>query len=175
MTSPPTVDDLLDRADAERAAGRGDVAASLYDEAVTRCQGGDDLARWTRAVLGAASVYVFGAEPGKLPAQLYDVLVRTTDDVDRARLGAALARCWSYAGQTARAVRFADEALDCAQRAGWPWLLAECLDAALAAHWGPDELDARVLLAGQLDDVAAHVLDPDSRLQAALWGLQVAC
>lgn len=30
-------------------------------------------------------------------------------------------------------------------------------------------------LAGQLDEVAAHVLDPDARLQAHLWGLQVAC
>ena len=52
-----------------------------------------------RAVLGAASVYVFGNEPGKLPAQLYDVLARTTDDDNPgpARRG-ALARCWAYAG-----------------------------------------------------------------------------
>lgn len=165
----------LDRADAARAAGRGDLAARLYDETITRCQGEDDLAGRTRAVLGAASVYVFGAEPGKLSAQLYDVLVRTTDDANRARLAAALARCWSYAGQAARAVQFADEALVRAQRVDQPELLADCLDAALAAHWGPDELDARVSLATRLDDVAAHVLDPDTRLQAALWGLQVAC
>ena len=61
-------------------------------------------------MLGAASGYVFGAEPGRLPAQLYDVLVRTTDDADRARIAAALARCWVYAGQASRAVQFADEA-----------------------------------------------------------------
>jgi threonine dehydrogenase-like Zn-dependent dehydrogenase len=41
-----------------------------------------------------------------------------------------------------------------------PELLADCLDAALAAHWGPDDLQARVELAGRLDEVAAHVLDP---------------
>ena len=64
---------------------------------MTRCRAEDDLGGWTQAVLGAASVYLFGAEPGKLPAQLYDVLARTTDDGTRARLAAALARCWAYA------------------------------------------------------------------------------
>src|SRR6266566_4932645 len=169
------VRDLLDRADAARAAGHGAVAARLYDEARARSQGDGDLDGWTEAVLGAASVYLFGSEPGKLPAQLYDVLARTTDDGTRARLAAALARCWAYAGQTQRASQFADEAVECAQRAGSPELVADCLDAALAAHWGPDELDMRRSLVTRLDEVAAHVIDPDVRLQAHLWGLQVAC
>jgi hypothetical protein len=170
-----TVADLLDRADAARAAGRGEAAARLYDEAVARCREAGDLQGWTRAVLSAASLHVFGVEPGKLPAQLYDVLARTTDDADRARLAAALARCWSYAGHPGRGARFADEAVERADRAGDPGLVADCLDAALAAHWGPDELDVRRDLARQLDEVAAHVLAPDARLQAHLWGLQVAC
>jgi tetratricopeptide (TPR) repeat protein len=168
-------DDLLERAGAARAAGRLPEAARLYDEAIARCRADGDLTRWTRAVLGAASGYVFGAEPGRLPALLYEVLVRTTDDADRARIAAALARCWVYAGQASRAVQFADEAVDRAQRVDAPELLADCLDAALAAHWGPDDLQARVELVGRLDEVAAHVLDPDARLQAHLWGLQVAC
>jgi hypothetical protein len=175
VTHPSTVGELLDRADAERTAGRGGAAARLYDEAVARCRAGSDLDGWTRAVLGAASVYLFGAEPGKLPAQLYDVLARTTDDGTRARLAAALARCWAYAGQPARGVPFADEAVTRAQHAGVPELLADCLDAALAAHWGPDELGVRRSLSTRLDDVAAHVIDPDARLQAHLWGLHVAC
>ena len=169
------IDDLLERADAARAAGRVQEAASLYDEAIARCRADDDLTGWTHAVLGAASGYVFGAEPGRLPAQLYDVLVRTTDDADRARIAAALARCWVYAGQAWRAVQFAGEAVDRAQRVDAPELLADCLDAALAAHWGPDDLQTRIELAGRLDEVAAHVLDPAARLQAHLWGLQVAC
>ena len=175
MVISPTVRDLLDRAGTARAAGRGETAARLYDEAATRCQADGDLDGWTQAVLGAASVYLFGAEPGKLPAQLYDVLARTTDDGTRARLAAALARCWAYAGQAPRAIQFADEAVDRAQRAGSAELVADCLDAALAAHWGPDELDMRRSLAARLDEVAAHVLDPGARLQAHLWGLQVAC
>lgn len=170
-----TARDLLDRAGTARAAGRGETAARLYDEAATRCRADGDLDGWTQAVLGAASVYLFGAEPGKLPAQLYDVLARTTDDGTRARLAAALARCWAYAGQAPRAIAFADEAVDRAERAGSAELVADCLDAALAAHWGPDELDMRRSLAARLDEVAAHVLDPDARLQAHLWGLQVAC
>jgi hypothetical protein len=175
VTQPPAVGDLLDRADAARTAGRGEVAARLYDEAAARCRAADDLGGWTRAVLGAASVLLFGSEPGKLPAELYDVLARTTDDATRARLAAALARCWAYTGQPVRGVRFADEAVERAERAGTPELLADCLDAALAAHWGPDELGVRRSLAGRLDEVAAHVLDPGARLQAHMWGLQVAC
>ncbi|HEX4428527.1 MAG TPA: hypothetical protein VHZ96_04575, partial [Frankiaceae bacterium] len=175
MTRPAAIRELLDRADAARAAGRGEIAAGLYDEAASFCRAHDDVQGWTAALLGAASVYVFGAEPGKLPAQLYDVLARATDDEPRARLGAALARCWAYAGQMRRAVQFADEAVARAQIVGAPELVADCLDAALAAHWGPDELGIRRSLAGQLDDVAAHVLDPEARLQAHLWGLTTAC
>ncbi|MFI5613647.1 hypothetical protein [Amycolatopsis sp. NPDC051903] len=174
-SGPPTLSELLDRADAARAAGRGDEAARLYDTALTRGRRADDLPAWTRAALGAASVYTFGTEPGRLPAELHDVLARTTGDPGRARLAAALARCWAYAGQAARARRFADEATRCAERTGEPELLADCLDAALATRWGPDDLAARAELATRLDEVTAHVADPDTRLRAHLWGLQVAC
>ncbi len=175
VTKPPDVRALLDRADAARSAGQGQTAARLYDEAAAYFRAQDELDGWTEAVLGAASVYVFGSEPGKLPAQLYDVLARTSDDGTRARLAAALARCWAYAGHSRRAIQFADEAFERSRSVGTPELMADCLDAALAAHWGPDELDVRRSLATQLGDVAAHVLDPESRLQAHLWGLQVAC
>jgi hypothetical protein len=175
VTDSPVVRDLLGRADAARAAGQGVVAARLYDEAAARGREANDLDGWTEAVLGAASVYLFGAAPGKLPAQLYDVLARTTDEAARARLAAALARCWAYAGHPARAVRFADEAVELAERNGDPELAADCLDAALAVHWGPDELGVRRSLAARLDETAAHVLDPAARLRAHLWALQVAC
>jgi hypothetical protein len=172
-TSEP--DDLLARADAERVAGRGEAAARLFDEAAVAARARDDIASWASAALGAASVQAFGTEPGRVPAQLYDVLARTTDEATRARLGAALARCWVYAGEARRAGRFSDDAVASARRADDPAVLADALDAALAAHWGPDELEVRRALARELDDVAAHVLDPDTRLQAHLWGLQVGC
>ncbi len=168
-------DDLLDRAGTARAAGRGDAAARLYDDAIDEYRRIGDLDGWIRAALGAASVYVFGAEPGRLPARLHEVLQQAHDPVDRARLTAELARCWVYAGHAERAVSFAEEAVAVAAGTNRPQLLADCLDAALAAHWGPDDLRTRVDLAGRLDAVAAHVVDPDARLQARLWGLQVGC
>jgi tetratricopeptide (TPR) repeat protein len=175
LTGSSAIAELLARADSERDAGRGADAARLYDEVVLRARAEGDLDGWTRAALGAASVQVFGAEPGKLPSVLYDVLARTTDDAGRARLGSALARCWVYAGEAARAAQFSEEAVERARRVGEPTLLADALDASLAAHWGPDELDTRRSLARELDDVTAHVPDPEARLTAHLWGLQVAC
>jgi hypothetical protein len=169
------IDALLDRAERAGADGRGEDAARLYDEAIARCRAADDLAGWTRAALGAAAVYVFGSEPGHLPAQLYNVLVRTTDPADRARIAAALARCWVYAGRARRAAPYAAEALGHADLVGDAELLADCLDAMLSTRWGPDDFDARISLTARIDDAAAHVLDPNARLQAHLWGLQIAC
>ncbi|MGH3431870.1 MAG: hypothetical protein ACRDQB_03430 [Thermocrispum sp.] len=166
---------LLDRADAERAAGRGDVAVALYREAAEECRAADDLAGWARAVLGSASAQDFESEPGLLPAELHEVYERVRDDALRARLAAALARCWVYAGQAARAVRFAEEAVDLARVVDAPVLMADCLDAALACHWGPDDLARRQELATNLDDVTAHLRDPEAQLRARLWGLQIAC
>ena len=53
-------------------------------------------------------------------------------------------------------------------------LLAEALDAALVTHWGPDDLAMRREWALQLADTAAHLADPETRLQAELWTLTVA-
>lgn len=174
-TEPSDLAELIARADAERDAGRGAAAARLYDAAAEVAREADDLEGWAEAALRRASVQLFGAEPGRLPSLLYDVLARTTDDAMRSRLAAALARCWVYAGEAGRAGPFADEAVQRAERVGDPALRADALDASLASHWGPDELEVRRGLARELDDVAAHVTDPEARLQAHLWGLHVAC
>lgn len=166
---------LLDHADAERAAGHGEAAVALYREAAQQYRAADDLIGWARAVLGVASVQDFESEPGLLPAELFEIYQRVGKPVLRARLGAALARCWVYAGHAARAVPFAEEAVELAGRTDDPLLMADSLDAALAAHWGPDDLDRRRALAGELDDVTAHLKDPEAKLRARLWGLQVAC
>src|SRR5689334_8127483 len=159
----------------EKVAGRGAEATRLYGEAAEAARRVDDLAGWTEAALGLAAAQVFGAEPGPLPAMLYDVLVRTTDDATRSQVAAALARCWAYASQAERGQRFADEAVERARSCGDPAQLADALDAALAVRWGPDDLDIRRALTRELDEVAAHVTNPDKRLQAHLWQLHVAC
>ncbi|WP_203230331.1 hypothetical protein, partial [Segeticoccus rhizosphaerae] len=70
-----------------------------------------DLPDPAAQALRLAETYVFGTEPGRIPAILHEAFAASTDDRVRARLGAALARCWAYAGTRTRAVPFADAAL----------------------------------------------------------------
>lgn len=128
----------------------------------------------TQEALDLAGTYLFATEPGRIPAVLFEAYDASAPDLDRARLGAALARCWAYAGERDRAAPFAVAALQHAEVTGEPAILADALDAALATHWGPDELDVRLDLARRLADVAAHLGDPDARLTAHLWLLTVA-
>jgi len=128
----------------------------------------------TQAALDLAGTYVFGTEPGRIPAVLFEAYDACAADLDRALLGAALARCWAYARERNRAVPFAVAAVKHAEATGEPGVLADALDAALATHWGPDELEVRVDLARKLADVAAHLGDPEARLKAHLWLLTVA-
>jgi hypothetical protein len=128
----------------------------------------------SRAALDLAGTHVFGTEPGRIPAVLFDAYDVSARDLDRARLGAALARCWAYAGQHHRAVPFAVAAVKHAEATGAPAVIADALDAVLATHWGPDELDVRVDLAHRLGDAAAHLSDVDARTTAHLWLLTVA-
>jgi hypothetical protein len=128
----------------------------------------------TQAALDLAGTYVFGTEPGRIPAVLFAAYDASAADLDRALLGAELARCWVYSRERNRAVPFAVAAVKHAEATGDQAVLADALDAALATHWGPDELEVRVDLAGKLADVAAHLSDADSRLKAHLWLLTVA-
>jgi len=165
---------LLDEADGHCAAGRGADAVPLYAEATDLALAAGDLPAATRAALALARGQRFDVQPGLIPARLHDVYVRAGEPADRARLAAALARVWAYASRPHRAAPFAATALELARAEGDPVLLADCLDATLAAHWGPDDLDRRRGWAQELDDVAAHLRDPQARLQAYLWALTVA-
>lgn len=128
----------------------------------------------TQEALDLAATYVFGTEPGRIPAVLFEAYDATDVPRERALLGAALARCWAYAGEHGRAVPFAVSAVRDAEEGADPVVLAEALDAALATHWGPDELEVRVELSKRLADVAAHLTDVDARTRAHLWLLTVA-
>src|SRR3954447_26000816 len=61
----------------------------------------------TQAALDLAGTQVFGTEPGRIPAVLFEAYDASDTDLDRARLGAALARCWAYARESHRGVPFA--------------------------------------------------------------------
>src|SRR5690242_2193647 len=168
------VPELLDRADGLAAAGRGAEAVALYTEATDVALAAGDLVAATRAVLALARGQRYNSGPGLLPARLHDVYVRVDDPAARARLAASLARTWVYTGQPRRAVPFADTALALAHELGDPVVLADCLDATMAAHWGPDDLNRRRAWAEEIGDTVAHLREPRARRQAHLWGLTVA-
>lgn len=165
---------LLARAEAAWAGGDGEAAMAFFGRAADLAEAGGDLDVQVAAVLGLAKGQRYNLTPGLLPVRLHTVYAATAEPRDRARLAAALARCWAYASEPLRAGPFALEALDLAERLDDPLLLADALDAGLASHWGPDELARRRDWAVRLDDVSAHLRDPDTRLQAALWTLTVA-
>jgi hypothetical protein len=165
---------LLREAEQQRSSGHGAQAAALYGEAPDLAAGDDDLDVQVEAVLGLARCQPYNVTPGSLPVRLHAPYLATADPVQRARLAGALARCWAYAGEPRRARPFADEALAIAEDRQDRVLLADGLDAALTAYWGPDELERRRIWALRLGDAAAHLPDPDARLQAHLWALTLA-
>lgn len=115
----------------------------------------------------------WGTHPGRLAAQLHTVYVASTDDRTRARVAAALVRSWVYGGEAERATRFAEEAAELAERIAEPAILADALEAALLAKWGPGELVDRRAITERLSDVAAHLDDVNARMMAAMWRLTV--
>ncbi len=147
---------------------------ALFEQAAATAEAAGDLAGRAEALLGLSRGQQYNLLPGLLPVRLHDVYEQTDDPIARARLAAALARCWAYANEPRRARPFAIEALHLADRQDDPVLLADALDAALASHWGPDDVALRRDWALRLGDVTAHLADRDARLQAELWSLTVA-
>ncbi|WP_395694406.1 hypothetical protein [Nocardioides sp.] len=133
-----------------------------------------DPAQLAEAALALPQAQGFGTHPGELPAYLHEALLAAPDDRTRARLLAGLARAWVYGGEAERGAEFAAEAQDLAEEVDDPVLTADVLDAALLAHWGPDDFTDRVLLAARLEAVSAHLADPATRLTAHLWRLTTA-
>ncbi len=165
---------LLARAEAAWTGGDGEAAMAFFARAAELAEAAGDIDVRIAAVLGLARGQQYNLTPGLLPVRLHAAYGAATEPAARLRLAAALARCWSYANEPQRARPFAVEAIAHAEEIGDPILLADALDAALTAHWGPDELARRRDWAIRLADAAAHLADPDSRLQAQLWGLTVA-
>lgn len=174
MAGEPSAESLLALAELAWAGGDGPAAIALFGRADAAAEAGGDLSGRVRAVLGQARGQRYNLTPGSLPVRLHAVYDLVDDPFPRGRLAAALARCWAYANEPRRARPFAIEALHLATQADDPALLADALDAALVTHWGPDDLALRRDWAARLADAAAHLADPDARLQAQLWTLTVA-
>src|SRR4051812_48731149 len=126
-----------------------------------------------RAALGLAAGHVFGTIPGRVPAFLHEAYSLSSGS-DRVRLAIALARTWAYGGNPARAESFAAEAVAGAEASGEQSLLPAALDAQLLVHWGPDDLDERLVITTRLDDVVPPLPGVEARLSAHLWRLTTA-
>src|SRR5690242_16939634 len=127
------------------------------------------------AALGLAALQRFGGPGGRTPALLHEAyLAAAGSPATRARLAAALARSWVYGNDAARGAPFALEAVELAEEARDPAVLADALDAQLATSWGPDDLSERLRITARLQDVAAHVDDVRTRMDAHLWRLTTA-
>jgi len=157
-----------------RVSAQLDATRAALVVAFEQARATGDTEAIVRAALALPSGQGFGVYPGQIPALLHEAYESVDDASSRCRLAAALARSWVYGGDSARAARFADEALRLAAEVATPDLIADALDAALASRWGPDDFAERVSLAARLDDVAAHLGDFDLRLSAHLWRLTTA-
>jgi hypothetical protein len=169
-----TAAELLARADAARTAGDVDTMRSALVAAFEAARSEGDSQAMAAAALAMPASQYFGVYPGQLPALLHEAYQAATELPAQCRLAAALARSWAYGGDAARAARFAREAQLLAAETGSAAATADALDAALLAHWGPDDFTERISLAARLDEVAAHLTDREARLSAHLWRLTTA-
>ncbi|WP_030397279.1 hypothetical protein [Kitasatospora purpeofusca] len=150
------------------------AARSGLPAAYERARETGDAELMAAAALDLPSGQRFGVHPGRVPALIHEAYAAAVTPVSRCRLAAALARAWVYGGNARRATAFAQEAVALADGLDDPEVLAEALDAALVARWGPDDFAERLALSARLADTTAHLTDPEARLTGHLWQLTTA-
>jgi hypothetical protein len=150
-----------------------DAVRAKHVRAFDQARAAGDADAMATAALALASTQQYGAFPGLVPAFLHEAYTVSQGE-QRARLAVAIARSWAYSNNPQRAMTFATEALDFAESHDDATLLAQALDAQLLVHWGPDDLDERLLITARLDDVVAHLADVEARMTAHLWRLTTA-
>jgi hypothetical protein len=152
-----------------------EAARAAHCDAFVAARAADDAGAMAAAALGLASLQRFGGPGGRTPALLHEAyLAAAGSSATRARLAAALARSWAYGNDAARGAAFAVEAVELGEESHDPTVLADALDAQLAVSWGPDDLPQRLHITARLQDVAAHVDDVRTRMDAHLWRLTTA-
>jgi hypothetical protein len=152
-----------------------EAARATHAKAFVAARAAADVDAMAGAALQLAAVQRFGGPGGRTPALLHEAYLAAADlPVTRARLAAALARSWAYGNDAHRGAPFAVEAVELAESTDDAPLLADALDAQLATCWGPDDLAERLHVTARLQDVAAHVDDVRTRMDAHLWRLTTA-
>src|SRR6478672_3069815 len=106
---------LLGRAEAAWSRGDAETAVLLFEQAAVAAERAADLETQVAAVLGLARGQHYNQTPGRLPVHLHAAYDAVSAPHTKARLAAALARCWAYANEPRRAEPFAHEALALAE------------------------------------------------------------
>lgn len=152
-----------------------EAARQAHSDAFVAARAANDVDAMAAAALQLAGLQRFGGPGGRTPALLHEAYLAAADaPATRARLAAALARSWVYSYDASRGAPFAAEAVELAEDIGDPTIIADALDAQLANCWGPDDLAERLHITKRLQDVAAHVDDVRTRMDAHLWRLTTA-
>src|SRR4051794_30059970 len=118
MATADSASTLLGRAESAWSHGDAEAAVDLYECAAMAAEQEEDVAIRVAAVLGLARGQRYNLTPGRLPVHLHAAYDAVSAQEDRARLAAALARCWAYANEPQRAMPFADEAVALAEASG---------------------------------------------------------
>ena len=152
-----------------------EAARAAHADAFVAARAAGDVDAMAASALQLASIQRFGGPGGRTPALLHEAYLAAAESpVTRARVAAALARSWVYGNDAARGAPFALEAVELAEATGDATLLADALDAQLATSWGPDDLAERLHITARLQDVASHVDNERTRMDAHLWRLTTA-
>jgi hypothetical protein len=150
-----------------------DRARAEYVKAYDDARAAGDHQAMAAAALRLAATRMFGLSAGRIPAFLHEAYTHAVGR-QRVELAIAIARTWGYGYEPQRARAFAAEAIDSAEAADDPSLLAAALDAALIAAWGPDDFNERLRITARLEDTTAHLADPEVLMSAYLWRLTTA-
>jgi tetratricopeptide (TPR) repeat protein len=154
-------------------AGGDEASRASYVKAYDAAKAAGDREAMAAAALRLAGLQMFGLLPGRIPAFLHEAYTHAEGRL-RVELAVAIARAWGYGYQPKRAREFAAEAVNSAEAAADPTLMAAALDAQLIASWGPDDLATRLEITSRLEDTTAHISDVDVQMTAHLWRLTTA-
>ena len=171
--------DELRRCHLLMALGEALRLASEYTEATRTYGSAAQLAKRIQSaeLLAEAAIGVeeVGWRPGFNGAEAASLLREALQQMEpgdsqlRARALASLGRALNYSGAPDDALHVGQDAIQMARRLGDDVTLALVLTARLPARWIPQEIDARIAMAGEALRIAERIGNDDLAMEVASW------